>query len=306
MSGILSGTSVTATAVSAAALRVYFQDEQGGIREGTYPTPGSPSGWGVSKTPIFTAKLFTPLSVISWDNGQQIRVYTLSDNNTLQEWAYEGSSWTAGYLTKSNFPAASISSLSAVYWSQNGGAAIRLYAQDATTNAIQEYVNGNPWVKGATLPVALTGSSIAAVMWLQNGPHLRVYYQDPAHNLKEHAYDSSWYVGQFNPGKAPRFTPITALGWYDTTIKIRVYWENLERNLLTSNWVNGWSAVSKAIGPLVGTEVSAVEWNNGASVRIYSEGSSDDIVEECSDSNESSWYTGQGVATTTGGTIVPL
>jgi hypothetical protein len=67
---------------------------------------------------------------------------------------------------------------------------------DATTNAIQEYVNGNPWVKGATLPVALTGSSIAAVMWLQNGPHLRVYYQDPAHNLKEQAYDSSWYVGK--------------------------------------------------------------------------------------------------------------
>jgi hypothetical protein len=113
-------------------------------------------------------------------------------------------------------------------------------------------------------------------------------------------------LGQFNPGQAPRFTPITALGWYDTAIKIRVYWEDLERNLLTSNWVNGWGAVSKAIGPLVGTEVSAVEWNNGASVRIYSEGSSDDIVEECSDSNESSWYTGQGVATTTSGTIVPL
>jgi hypothetical protein len=37
------------------ALRVYFQDEQGGIREGTYPTAGSPSGWGVSKTAIFTA-----------------------------------------------------------------------------------------------------------------------------------------------------------------------------------------------------------------------------------------------------------
>jgi hypothetical protein len=72
MSGILSGTSVAATAVSAAAIRVYFQDEQGGIREGKYPTPGSPSGWGVSKTPIFTAKLFTPLSVISWDNGQQV------------------------------------------------------------------------------------------------------------------------------------------------------------------------------------------------------------------------------------------
>jgi Fungal fucose-specific lectin len=72
MSAILSGTAVAATAVSPAALRVYFQDTQGGIREGTYPTSGSPSGWGVSKTPIFTAKLYTPLAVISWDNGQQV------------------------------------------------------------------------------------------------------------------------------------------------------------------------------------------------------------------------------------------
>lgn len=144
MSGILSGTAVAATAVSAAALRVYFQDDQGGIREGTYPTPGSPSGWGVSKTPIFTAKLYTPLAVISWNNGQQvwhkpattnhqIRIYCLSNNNTLQEWAYQGSSWAPGYLSSSNFPASSISSLSAVYWTQNGGAQIRLYAQGNIT-----------------------------------------------------------------------------------------------------------------------------------------------------------------------------
>jgi Fungal fucose-specific lectin len=66
----------------------------------------------------------------------------------------------------------------------------------STGSAIQEYVNGNPWVKGATLSVALTGTNIAAVTWQENGPHLRVYYQDPAHNLKEHAYDGSWYVGK--------------------------------------------------------------------------------------------------------------
>src|SRR5271156_4690968 len=72
MSGILSGTSVAATALSAATLRVYLQDDQGGIRQGTYPTAGSPSGWGVSSTPIFTAKLYTPLAAISWDGGKQV------------------------------------------------------------------------------------------------------------------------------------------------------------------------------------------------------------------------------------------
>jgi hypothetical protein len=74
---------------------------------------------------------------------------------------------------------------------------------------------------------------------------------------------------------------------------------------LNQNWVGGWGAVAKAIGPLVGTFVSAVEWNNGTSVRIYSEGDSDDVVEEATDNNQSSWYTGQGVATTSGGSIVP-
>ena len=72
MPAILSGTSVAATAVSPSALRVYFQDDQGGIREGSYPTSG-PGGWSVTDTPIFSAKLFTPLAVISWDNGNEVR-----------------------------------------------------------------------------------------------------------------------------------------------------------------------------------------------------------------------------------------
>jgi len=74
---------------------------------------------------------------------------------------------------------------------------------------------------------------------------------------------------------------------------------------LNQNWVGGWGSVTKVIGPLVGTFVSAVEWNNGSSVRIYSEGNSEDVVEECTDSNQSSWYTGQGVAITANGTIIP-
>jgi len=72
MPAILTGTSIAATAIAPATLRVYFQDDSGGIREGTYPTPGSASGWGVTSNPIFTAKLFTPLAVISWNDGKQV------------------------------------------------------------------------------------------------------------------------------------------------------------------------------------------------------------------------------------------
>jgi hypothetical protein len=110
-------------------------------------------------------------------------------------------------------------------------------------------------------------------------------------------------VGQFNPGRAPSHTPITALGWYDSSIKLRVYWEDIARNLLGSSWTGGWTSAAKVLGPLVGTEVSAVQWNNGASVRIYDEGTNEDIVEQCTDGG--AWYTGQGVACTVNGKIVP-
>jgi hypothetical protein len=62
MPAILSGTSVAATAVYPSALRVYFQDHQGGIREGSYPTSG-PGGWSVTDTPIFSASRLWPSSV---------------------------------------------------------------------------------------------------------------------------------------------------------------------------------------------------------------------------------------------------
>ena len=58
--GILFNSAVTAVAPSLQNCQVYFQDAQGGIRESLY------SGvWTASNSVLFTAKLFSPLAVIT-------------------------------------------------------------------------------------------------------------------------------------------------------------------------------------------------------------------------------------------------
>jgi hypothetical protein len=115
-------------------------------------------------------------------------------------------------LSNSNVHVASNSSIAAVQWKDYSGIQIRLYCQgkyaephspqhdlteaESTSDAVQEYCSGNPWTRGATLPTACPGSSIAAAKWMQDGIHLRIYYQDPGLALKEHCWDGGWYEGK--------------------------------------------------------------------------------------------------------------
>jgi Fungal fucose-specific lectin len=103
-------------------------------------------------------------------------------------------------------------------------------------------------------------------------------------------------IGQFNPAKAPTATParISAVAWFNSGVNIRVYWEDEEGNVLLCGWTNGWGSVEKVIGPLYGTKISAIQWNNGGNVRIYYQARSNDIDEQCNDGG--AWYVGQGAA----------
>lgn len=65
-------TAVAATATSTATSRVYFQDTDNGIREVTYDN----GNWTVSNDVLFSAKRSTPLAVISWDEGKQVKPLT--------------------------------------------------------------------------------------------------------------------------------------------------------------------------------------------------------------------------------------
>jgi hypothetical protein len=70
----------------------------------------------------------------------KIRVYTLTEENTLQETAYDAKSgWYNGNLTSSKFQVAPYSRLAAVFLAGTDDLHLRIYAQK-TDNTIQEYM----------------------------------------------------------------------------------------------------------------------------------------------------------------------
>nr|UWK20157.1 fucose-specific lectin [Trichoderma cf. fertile] len=268
-------TAVAATATSASTSRVYFQDTQNGIREAIYNN----GKWTISDSVLFTAKRSTPLAVISFD---EIRVYCVSADGLLQEWCGSNGNWSAGYLTNLKVRVASNTSLAAVNWD---GSSIRVYCQEENSNAIQEYCVGNPWKRGATLPIADSGSNLAAVAWKETGGvQLRVYYQAPDLTLKEHCYYHGWTEGGFNPGVALKSSAIAATSWVGSGVQLRLYWQDGNGLMRGYKWSGGWESTG-SINPVpVGTHMSAINWNTGGSIRLYYQSDDGSISEECTNS----------------------
>jgi len=65
--GVLNGSDVAATATCSLKCNIYYQDAQGVIRE--YTNNG---GWKATSSSTFSAKLFSPLAVISFDSGKEV------------------------------------------------------------------------------------------------------------------------------------------------------------------------------------------------------------------------------------------
>nr|UXE44015.1 fucose-specific lectin [Trichoderma aurantioeffusum] len=266
-------SAVAATAISPLSFRVYFQDTQNGIREAIYD-----GRWTTSNTVLFTAKRSTPLSVISWDEGKQIRIYCVSTNGLLEEWCYSnGGKWTPGYLTDLKVRVAPSTSIAALNWD---GPNIRVYCQEETSNAIQEFCVGNPWQRGATLPLADQGSNLSAVCW----------------KIKEHCYDGRWYQGGFNPGTALKSSAIAATAWVSSGEQIRLYWQDTDGFMTGYKWSGSWESTGSITSVPVGTHMSAVNWNNGSNIRVYYQSSDGSISEECNDGD--AWYNGAGASRT--------
>jgi len=66
-SGVLDGSDVAVTATDSLKCNVYYQNVRGVIREHT-----NNGGWKATNSFTFSAKLFSPLVVISFDSGNQV------------------------------------------------------------------------------------------------------------------------------------------------------------------------------------------------------------------------------------------
>ncbi|PKX97806.1 fucose-specific lectin FleA [Aspergillus novofumigatus IBT 16806] len=261
-------------------LRVYFQDVHGSIRESLYE-----GSWanGTEKNVIGKAKLGSPVAAASKELNN-IRVYTLTEGNTLQEFAYDsGSGWYNGGLGGAKFQVAPYSRITAVFLAGTDALQLRIYAQKSD-NTIQEYMwNGDGWKEGTNLGAALPGTGIGATSFRytdHNGPSIRIWFQTDDLKLVQRAYDphKSWYPNLHTIfDKAPPRTAIaaTSYGAGNSSIYMRIYFVNSDNTIWQVCWDHGKGYNDKrTITPVIqGSEVAIISWgslaNNGPDLRLY-------------------------------------
>jgi len=213
---LLPGTSIAATSWvkpedGTAHLRVYTQDIKGGIRETRWDKSWS---GGSSKDVIATAKPYSPLAVLSYNNGTSIRVYYLTVENAIQEIAQDnGGEWFSGDLSSYNFKASPVSRLAVIgnTWNNNY---FSIYYQrpDEALGEIKQDDNG--WSEtGKIGDKPLLGTGLAAVSFdTKSETGIRVYYQLPDRNLAEAGVDKGGkWVSQLSLPKINEAAPASNL-----------------------------------------------------------------------------------------------
>ncbi|KAI0422584.1 fucose-specific lectin [Xylaria grammica] len=278
------GTDVAITATGEYECKFYYQDTTRVIRESIHLV----SGWRHTTTPTFSAKPASPLAAISFDAGKELgpRLLRLGGQ----------SGWWGGALNKLKFRVAAASKVAAVYWSNNYN--IRVYAQ-GPDNKIQElvYDNSSGWRKGAILPVAEDGSSLAAVRWEKEGQScLRVYYRASDSTVKEHCYENSrWFSGEFNIPEIPPYASITAVVFSDSRagVHLRVFLQDSGDSIAAYHNDGAWNYQGTVIGPLrPGRRFAALEWKEGSELRVFYQ-DDDNKIHEQAQSNAGAWYNGE-------------
>ncbi|KAJ5804473.1 uncharacterized protein N7518_000776 [Penicillium psychrosexuale] len=228
-----------------------MQDVLGKIRESKYDDKWSN---GTEKNIIASAKLYSPLACTSSD-PENIRVYYLSTENTINDVTYEKSKgWYEGNLGKERFITAPYSKLAACHPNGPYGT-IRVYCQMAD-NTIQEY-----GLKGFVSWDTKTIDS--------------VYFQHMEHGIIEKCYDSKrgWYGGG---AKLPKVQPRTSIACtsYMTsseTVGIRVFYNtsNTMREMVYDG--KSWTEGHFLADCIPGTQIACISWMNGPrpEVRVY-------------------------------------
>ncbi|KAK0216586.1 fungal fucose-specific lectin-domain-containing protein [Armillaria nabsnona] len=290
LQNIIPWSAVAVTTPRVWHIHVFYQQPGGGILQSEHLD--GLWGGGPSKDPIFNAVLFTPLAAINFNGGKEVRVYYLDEQYVLQEYcdSADKGRWFPGELGGMKIQAATNTSIAAIqYGDDRGGVHIRVYCQELASGAIKELSNDGYWFRGATLPVALSGSSIAAVAYSWNGLQLRVYYQTDDLSIKDHCLNdnSGWFPGKLDFGKAPGCVPISALG-YDTSDG------GAELHIVGTKNTGSWGPVNKVVGGLKpGTQFAAAQWSNGENLRLYYQTPDDSVLEMVNDG--ASWVGGASV-----------
>ena len=228
-------------------------------------------------------------------------------------------------------------SVGAVQYEEQGGRSIRVYCQgerdrrvhnlmyfvssnelESGQDNITELVFNGKWEKGATLPVALRGSSLAVVTYPTDGPRIRLYYQTDDLTIKEHCFETNHWApgrcrvplslllvaylfcsitGDFDGGKAPGCVPINAVGCPSnvSSQSLYVFWSNTQNEIVGKTLQQDtWEPVNTVFGNLKpGTRFAVLQCDKGKEMKIFCQ-TADDSVEEISKDGDS-WNGGSKI-----------
>ncbi|KAL7268053.1 hypothetical protein RUND412_009337 [Rhizina undulata] len=275
-------------------LRVYYQDINGNIKESFWDQG---TGWNLrSNGLVVKAKLNSPIAVVSWASGTQIRVYYLNEQDRVCEKLYSGgAAWTDGGLNSYNLQAAPYSQLAAAQIGEGSDLRIHIYYQDATQK-IREFIWNSGWAEGSkTLPTALIGTSLSSCALASSPGRWWLYYQDTNLKLKEVYYSTA--DGKFmNGGYSPTgtFRPgasISVVAW--DNIQLRVYAINEKNELIeTAYQGNQWAGTKTLTTTVTDSGVAAIQWPN-VQIRVYHQRSAINLKEWAW--NGSAWVPGADV-----------
>lgn len=89
-------------------------------------------------------------------------------------------------------------------------------------------------------------------------------------------------VGGFSPGVAIKSSAIAATSWGETVdgVQLRVFWQDNHGLLRGYRWSRGWESTGSLNLMPVATRISATNWDNGSSVRVYYQANDGTISEE--------------------------
>ncbi len=74
-----------------------------------------------------------------------------------------------------------------------------------------------------------------------------------------------------------------------------MYWQDSQRNLVGYVCDGSWYSAGVVVGPVLGrARVSALDWDNGANIRLYYQADNRSILEHCDDGD--AWFAGSTVA----------